>query len=369
MPAGSTAAARQAAFGACERFLAGHGITRPRDVLARVIDDIGDARADRYGTGALIEDFERDLATRFGKPAAVFAPSGTMVQRIALRQWADARGCRTVAFHPTCHLEQHEQRSYAHLHGLHARLVGGINQPLTRAELDGVHEPLGALLLELPQRELGGHLPTWDELGAQVAWARERDVRVHLDGARVWETTPHYGRSLADIAGLFDSVYVSFYKILGGIAGAALLGDADFIAHARVWLRRHGGNLISMYPFVVSARIGLRERLPRIPAYCERARSIAATLSAIDGVRVTPDPPHTNMMHIYLPVAPAPMVDASVQVARERKVALFTYARPCDVPGYCTTELTIGDAAADLSDEEVGTLVRELLDRARSPGD
>ena len=72
------------------------------------------------------------------------------------------------------------------------------------------------MLLELPQRELGGTLPTWDELVAQVTWARERGAAVHLDGARLWEATPFYDqsydKSLANIAALFDTIYVSFYK-------------------------------------------------------------------------------------------------------------------------------------------------------------
>jgi threonine aldolase len=73
-------------------------------------------------------------------------------------------------------------------------------------------------------------------------------VALHLDGARLWECRPFYGRDYAQIAGLFDSVYVSFYKTLGGIAGAALAGPADVIAEARVWQRRQGGNLVRLFP-------------------------------------------------------------------------------------------------------------------------
>src|SRR5262249_62243934 len=97
------------------------------------------------------------------------------------------------------------------------------------------------------------------------------------------------GRTLTEIARPFDSVYVSFYKILGGIAGAALLGDEATVAHARVWTRRLGGNLVSQYPMLLAARAGLRDRLPRVPDYCARARRVAALL--VDaGARVVPDP-------------------------------------------------------------------------------
>jgi len=91
--------------------------------------------------------------------------------------------------------------------------------------------------------------------------ARERNITLQLDGARLWECQPFYQRSYAEIAALFDTVYVSFYKILGGITGAMLLGPEDVIAEARIWQRRHGGNLVRMFPFVLSAKQGLETRL------------------------------------------------------------------------------------------------------------
>jgi threonine aldolase len=362
-----TPADRATAFRAATRHLRGHGPPDPRAML-RILADEADEPADVYGEGAAIEALERDVAERFGKPAAVFVPSGTMAQQVALRIAADARGCRTVAFHPTCHLEIHEQRGYEHLHGLRARLVGARHRPILRSDLDAIAEPLAALLLELPQREIGAVCPPWDEVEAQAAWCRERGVALHLDGARIWETTPFYGRSLAELAAPFDTVYVSFYKILGGIAGAALLGDAATIAHARVWIRRLGGNLVSMYPMVLSARRGLREHLPRIPAYVERARAVARILVSL-GVRVNPDPPHTNQLHAFFPADPERLLDASAAVALERGVALIRAAAPTEVPGHCRSELVLGDAADAIPDDELEDLLRELLSRARGPSD
>ena len=355
---------RKAIFRACERFLVGHGPSKPSDVMAAMAEELHGQDADKYGAGAIIEDFERSLCELFDKPAAMFAPSGTMAQQISLRIWSEAKGCSTVAFHPTSHLELHEQNGYARLHGLSARLVGDRHRTITRADLDNIREPVAALLLELPQREIGGQLPAWSEIEAQAAWATEQGAALHLDGARIWETTPHYNRSLADIARPFDSTYVSFYKILGGIAGAALLGSEEHIAQARVWLRRHGGNLISMYPMVASARAGVRDRLPKIPAYCQRAVGVAAVLTSLRGVRVTPDPPQTNMMHAYFPFAADALLDASASLARERGVALITHARACEVPGYCASEITIGDGASAIPDAEIAALMGELLERA-----
>ena len=116
------------------------------------------ALPDMYGQGELINDFEKQVAELLGKPAAVFMPSGTMAQQIALRIHADRLHTPHVAFHPTCHLEIHEQKGYQVLHGLHSVLVGSPQRLMAIDDLKAIKEPLAALLLELPQREIGGVL-------------------------------------------------------------------------------------------------------------------------------------------------------------------------------------------------------------------
>jgi threonine aldolase len=356
---------RDDAFHACQRFLSGHGPRLVRPMLEALIAEVAaEERADFYGQGALVEAFEDELATLFGKPAAVFMPSGTMAQLIALRIACDRRTCATVAFHPTSHLALHEQGAYQHLHGLRARPVGDTDRPMVLSDLEAVDEPIAALLLELPQRELGGTLPAWCEVEAMAEWARAKGSALHLDGARIWETRPFYGLSYAAIAAPFDTVYVSFYKTLGGIAGAALLGDEDTMREARIWLRRHGGNLVSMYPFVLSARAGMRARLPRIEAYCQRARELASQFAAIEGVTVAPNPPPTNMMHVTFPFDGERLLNASAQIAERERIALFQRVRPGGTAGHCCAELSIGDAALALDSEEVRPLLIEMVQTA-----
>ncbi|MEO6890675.1 MAG: beta-eliminating lyase-related protein, partial [Ktedonobacteraceae bacterium] len=264
-------------FNACTRQLAYHYNQTPRQVLSELAEATDPAwEQDRYGEGEIITSFEADVARLLGKEAAVFMPSGTMCQQIALRTWCERRKSPNVAFHPTCHLETHEQHGYQRLHDLNGILLGEPHRMFTLDDLKAVTEPLGALLVELPQREIGGQLPEWEALTAIIEWARAQDIPTHLDGARLWECRPFYGRDYTEIAGLFDTVYVSFYKILGGIAGSILAGPRDIIAEARTWQRRHGGNLIHLYPFVLSARKGLNERLDRMGLYYEKAREIAA---------------------------------------------------------------------------------------------
>jgi threonine aldolase len=357
-----TESQRRAVFQKCTRFLPGHGRRPPNEILAALA---GEARetddADTYGEGETLSAFEHEIAALLGKPAALFLPSGTMAQQIALRIHAEHHRCKTVLFHPTCHLELWEQKGYERLHGLHGRLCGDPRRVIRLDDLRPVVEPFAALLLELPQREIGGQLPSWEELTAQVAWARERGAAVHMDGARLWESVPFYARPAAEIAALFDTVYVSFYKGLGALAGAALAGPPEFIAEARIWQRRHGGNLVTLLPFVLSARAGLHERIGRFEAYRQRAQSIARILAAIPGVRVKPDPPHTNMMHVCLPGEPDALFERALGIADRTRVWLAGRVRAPEVPGQSLLELYVGDGATSITDAEVDELFRELV--------
>ena len=213
----------------CDRFLLGHGERPPSVVLAEVRDVLGDVVPDRYGEGGVVADLEAEVATLLGKPAAVLMPSGTMAQQVALRVHADRAGRRTVLWHPTCHLALHEGQAVERLHGLHPRPIGDPRLLITLADLEEVAEHAGTLVLELPQREIGGQLPEWDDLVAQIELARSQGTATHLDGARLIESLPFYDRPAAEVAALFDSVYISLYKGLGGISGCVLAGDAQTI--------------------------------------------------------------------------------------------------------------------------------------------
>ena len=160
----------QAAISGAERFLnAWHG--RPmRARLAEIADATGeDERADIYGSGERIERLEARIAKILGKEAAVFMPSGTMAQQIALRIWSDRRGTRTVAFHPDVPPRDPRAEGLPDAPRPARPTRRRPDRLITLEDLEGIHEPIAALLLELPQREIGGLLPEWDDLVAQTA--------------------------------------------------------------------------------------------------------------------------------------------------------------------------------------------------------
>jgi threonine aldolase len=324
--------------------LTGHVPLSMQEQLEAIrIEALAYTEQDRYGGGELIESFTREMAELLGKTAAVFLPSGTMAQSIALRVWADRAQNSHVAFHATSHLELHEQHGYEALYGLRATILGDAESTVTLDNLLAVTEPLAAVLLELPMREIGGQLPAWEELLAQSNWARENGIALHMDGARLWQCTPHYNRSMADIASLFDSVYLSFYKDIGGIAGSILAGPQDFIEEAKTWIHRAGGNLYSLFPYVLAARAGLARNLAQIPTAVEDAAWLARAFNQIESANTRPALPPTNLFHLLLPDKPQQLLQKAYEWVENTGVMVMPMPRE-NPAGGSIIEFNVGSA-------------------------
>ncbi|WP_368661522.1 low specificity L-threonine aldolase [Streptomyces sp. NA04227] len=331
-----------------------------------------DSQVDIYGDG-IIHRLEKRVATLLGTEAAAFFPTGTMAQQVALRCWASRTGSNTVALHPLAHPEIHERDALSALSGL--RTIHPTSAPRlpSAAEIESLQEPFGTLMLELPLREAGFVLPTWEELTATVEAARERDAVVHLDGARLWECTTHFGRPLDEIAALADTVYVSFYKSLEGLSGAALAGPRTLIDEAVTWRHRYGGQLFQQFPAAASALSGLDTELPRLPSYVEHARVVAAAMDTAFGNselgwhRVHPRIPHTHQFQLWLPYSPELLNEVSVTMAEQTGTALFRHwgTTPTAPPGVACTEVTVARAGLEWTEAEVAEAVGEFVRRVR----
>lgn len=348
------------------RFLSHHKRKNPKQILSELSEFTNpETQLDVYGIGQLIEDFEKKIAKLLSKESAVFMPSGTMAQQIALRIYSDWKKNPNVAFHPLSHLEIHEQSAYSKLHNLTSILVGESNRLWNIADFEKVKTKISTLLIELPQREIGGQLPTWEELTKITNWAKEREIALHLDGARLWECKPFYQKSYAEICEPFDSVYVSFYKILGGIAGAVLAGSDKLIKEAKIWQRRHGGNLISLYPYILSAKIGLEKHLPKIGSYVLKAQEIAKTLSLFPEVEIVPNPPQTNMFHIYFNLPKEQVEKAAQLIFEEDKIQIIRTLREIGNEK-SMFEFTVGSATLGFKKEEIESIFSKLIKLAKT---
>ena len=301
------------------------------------------ATADVYGNGALIEEFEDKIAAMLGKPAALFLPSGTLAQALALRIHCDKRENSIVGLHPTSHLVLHEQDGYQKLWGLTGKLIGDPNKVLAHADLlPQAPGELAALALELPMREIGGQLPEWEDLRAQIDWARRHGIAVHIDGARLWHCPAYYHRTLAEISALADSVYVSLYKDIGGIAGAVLAGEMDFIDTAKIWSRRAGGNLISFYPYILAAQKGLEENLSAISDAVDYARKLGPMLATLPAVRVNPARPQAAMFHLHIDLDRDQLIQAIEEYFAQHDVIVLPKPRAVDELGKSICEISVG---------------------------
>ncbi|MGA6161889.1 threonine aldolase family protein [Amycolatopsis magusensis] len=347
------------------RFLSHHERLTAADWLDRLRSAPGvDALPDVYHEGPGLRELEAEVAGLLGKPAGRFVVKGVMAQQAMLRVWTERGGSPVVALHSRSHVELDEDGGYQRLHGLVPVRLGTWS-PFTAADLDAVAERVGVVVVELPIRRAGHKLPSWDELSAISAWCRERGVPLHFDGARLWESAPYYGRSPAEIAALADSVYVSLYKTIGGLGGCVLAGEAGPIAATRPWTTRHGGDLYTVFPYVLAARAGLRTHLPRMAGYRERALGLAAALARVPGARVAPEPPHTNAFQVYLPGTPERLTAANRALLERENVWLFANFTETPVPGLAMAEVGVGSSTAAFTDEEAAELVGRLVEEAR----
>lgn len=346
----------------CTTILPGHRVRTPAEMFGAMAAwcEVNGVAHDVYGDGDLIREFERRVAARLGVEAAVFCISGTLAQVTALRLASAARANRPVALHPTSHIFVHERSNYQLLHHFDALRVGEPFRPWAAADIAQVPDPLAAVALEVPMRELGGQLSAWDELEAIKAHCRTNGIHLHMDGARLWEAAAGYGRTVAEIAAGFDSVYTSLYKGIGGLGGAMLGGSRAFVTEAAEWFKRQGGNLVHGSPYVVAAAMQFEARLAAMPAYFGRTQFLYEVLREHPVLRTNPARPQANMLHVHLPVGRERALAIRHELARDHGIWPFYRVSHGVLPETSYFELYVGDNLLDAPDGRVREAVALL---------
>ena len=291
----------------CARWLSSHGPAPVPQVLAVLgAEPAAQLAPDYYGVGGAVAVLEARTGAMLGKPAASFVIKGMIAQTALLRTVTEAKSGAVVV--PRLgHMAVDEADAIRHL--LHAEVIElGDDRGFTAADLAGLDRPIAVCVVELPVRRAAYQLMPLDELRRIADWCRQHGVHLHIDGARLWEAAASYGVSLAEISALADTVYVSFYKGLGALAGAGL-----------------GGDLHTAYPFALSALEGLDRRLSKMPGYLARARQLAAAFAA-SGFEVTPAVPHVNAFQLTLPGDPATLFIGNPMIA-ETASSHWSYLR------------------------------------------
>ena len=213
--------------------------------------------ADFYSNGGVIEEIEKAFAERLGKQAAMFVPTGTLANHIAIRKLAG--NDRRVLVQAESHFYNDSGDCAEVLSGLNLipLATGGrmpaldeVKQWVERSAHGRVAMKIGAISIESPIRRLDHQMVPFAELERISGYAREQGIRLHLDGARLFNLPQHSGRSVRDYAALFDTVYVSLWKHFNGSTGAILAGDAAFIEGLYHTRRMFGGSLPHAWPNV-----------------------------------------------------------------------------------------------------------------------
>ncbi|ASK61154.1 low specificity L-threonine aldolase [Virgibacillus phasianinus] len=344
--------------------VAGHG-PRNIQVLKDALENVdGEQESDMYGNGKIIEDFQDKIANYLGKESTVFFPSGTMAQQIALRIWCDDKGIKKVAYHPLCHMEIHEQDGLKKLHHIEPVLLADKDSVIRLEDVVNMESDVACILLELPQREIGGQLPDYQTLERISAYCRNNGIKIHLDGARLFEILPYYQKSAAEVCELFDSVYISIYKGIGGIAGAILAGEKDFTEKSKVWKRRHGGDLISFYPYIVSADYYFDQHADKMNQYYEEAKELAAFFNECGSVSTKPNIPVSNMFHVHFDMAKEDVVPVLLSVYKETGVGLAGNLQETS-DKKCYFEISIGNKYSTIPKETLRKVFQMLDEKVK----
>ena len=279
-------------------------VTRPtpgmREAMARA--EVGD---DVFGDDPTVLALERRVAALAGKEAALFVPSGTMGNQLAVN--ALTRAGDLVVLEAESHIVLYEQGGVAANSGCLVHVVAGERGVITPRGLDAVfdedaeddHIARPALLcLENTHNRHGGTIVALETLRATAAAARARGMSVHLDGARLWNASVASRIPVREWAAPFDTLMMCFSKGLGAPVGSILAGDAPTVRRARRVRKRWGGGMRQAGILAAACLYALDHHVERMAEDHRRARALAAALRESPGVRVVE--PETNIVLVDL---------------------------------------------------------------------
>jgi len=283
-------------------------VTQPtpgmREAMARA--DVGD---DVMGEDPSVNELQRRSAELLGKAAALFVPSGTMANLVAFL--AQTRPGDTVILSEEAHPYHYESGNLAMVGGLLTRLVRSRFGLITAEQVaeciirtdDHHHSCTTLVSLENTANRGGGNIYPIEDVAAVGALARERGLRLHLDGARLFDAVVETGISAAAYASHADTVAFCLSKGLGAPVGSVLVGDAATIARAHRFRKMLGGGMRQAGILAAAGLYALEHHIDRLRDDHRRAAEFRRRLEALDAVTF-PFPSPTNMVYLDVPDGP-----------------------------------------------------------------
>jgi threonine aldolase len=298
--------------------LSGDGVGLTPRAYSALLDELAqrsDVAEDTYLLGGEVQRFEQHWARLLGKETAVFMPSGTLANHLALRALAGSK--RRVIVPEMSHVYNDTGDACQTLSGLTLMPLAPGAATFTRTEVEAVlartaggrvASEVGAILIESPIRRLSGHMFDWEEATRITSFARARGIGTHLDGARLFIASAYTGIPPAEYAAPFDTVYVSLWKYFNSGIGAILAGPTrvlDGMFHVR---RMFGGNLAVGWPAALVARHYMDGFVDRLKSAVRVSEDFYAAIAKHPKLAVERIPNGTNVTRLTIKDADVALV-------------------------------------------------------------
>lgn len=275
-------------------------VTRPSPEMRKAImnAEVGD---DVLGDDPTVVSLQDRVATLVGKEAALFVPSGTMANQLAIRSVCEPGD--EIILDQTTHCHNYETGAPSALSGASIREVRGERGVFTAQDVRAAYRPPSMhfarsrlVVVENTNNRGGGSVWTLNQMAAIRDAAHELDLNVHLDGARLWNAHIASGRRLDEFAACADTVSMCFSKGLGAPVGSILAGPKDLIDRARRFRKMFGGAMRQVGILAAAAIYALDYNIERLAADHENARRLAEALAEMPGILLAPATVETNIV-------------------------------------------------------------------------
>ncbi len=301
-------------------------ITQPtpamREAMARA--EVGD---DVFGDDPTVARLEARVAEILGKEAAVFTPSGTMANQLALRVHTESGD--EILIDGNAHIYYYEAGGPAALAGVTCRCLPGVRGVFTAADVEAAlrpadqhFSPTKLVCVENTHNRGGGSIWPMERIREIADVSRRHGLRLHLDGARLWNAAVATGVAEREYAEHFDSVSVCFSKGLGAPVGSALCGTREFIQRARRFRKMFGGGMRQAGIIAAGALHALEHQRARLADDHANARAFAEGLSRMPGIEIDPDSVQTNIVLVRVQNHPAATLVRALDEAGVRVLAV-----------------------------------------------
>jgi threonine aldolase len=275
-------------------------VTRPTAAMRRAMAEaeVGD---DVFREDPTVRRLEEMAAEALGKEAALFVPTGTMGNQIAVNVWT--RPGQEVLLEENCHIFNYEMGTMAAFSGVLARPLRGEDGCLTVEAVRGAIRPdvyylnqTGLIALENTHNMAGGTIYPQSIAAAICQLGAERGIALHLDGARIFNAAVALGRPASDLTGPFDSVMTCLSKGLGAPVGSVVAGTSRFVGEALRVRKRLGGGMRQAGVLAAAGIVALEQHVDRLVDDHAAARLLAERIAGIDGLAIDVGRVQTNIV-------------------------------------------------------------------------